>query len=945
MASKSVRHMTTLARARLGAILLSALLAAVALAQGKKPLDHSVYDGWNSVGPPVLSRDGRWLLYSVSPQVGDGTLFARQTQGSVTHRLPRGTAARFDDQGRFVVATVVPAKADVDKAKKEKKKPEETPKNALAILKLADGTVRTVENVASWSAPRDLPDWIAYRLNPEPVKPTAEADKKDEPKTEKRKDHRPGTDLYLLRLSTGDAEKLEFVDQFAFTEAGNRLVYSLSTKDGAQDGLYVRELASGKTTALVKAMAGYRQIVVKDEPFRVLFFSDKDDYKAAKPSFALYGAEGDRVRLLAKAGSDGIGENLVPVERARPRFSESGARVFFGTAPKPEEDKKDDTPEDEKPVLDVWSWTDRQIQPMQLKQVAAERSRTYEAMVPFSGGRVVQLATPEFRTVTVGDRGDGRWAIATDERPYLLESSWNMGFSDVYLLDLSSGARAQILQRTRGGVVFSPSGRYLTWWNGAEGAWYAMEVASRRVVNLTAKLPHPVVEDDHDTPNEPGSYGAAGWTKGDERFLVNDKFDLWATDPTGRTAPVCVTDGTGRLESVQLRVQRLDAEERFVDPAKPLLLSATNLETMATGFYQDTFSARPQRLTMADADFGTPIKAKDSETVVLSRQTFAECPDLYATTTRFTSFARMSDANPQQKDYLWGEAELVDYRSMDGVPLKGVLIRPGGFEYGKQYPMIVYFYERLSNTLHQYRAPAPGNSSINPSFFASRGYVVFLPDIPYREGYPGESCYAAVMPGVQAVLDKGFVDPKRIGIQGHSWGGYQALYLVTKTTMFACAEAGAAVSNMVSAYGGVRYGTGMSRMFQYEQTQSRIGASLWDRPLRFLENSPIFFADKITTPLLLLHNDQDGAVPWTEGIQMFLALRRLSKPAWLVNYNGEDHGIGKRPNRLDWTVRMQQFFDHYLQGAPAPVWMVDGVPAVDKGRKLGLELKAGKGGS
>ncbi|MCW5941138.1 MAG: S9 family peptidase [Fimbriimonadaceae bacterium] len=932
-------------RPRIGATILALLLATASFAQAKKPLDHSVYDGWKSVGAPALSRDGRWLLYTVNPQVGDGELVVRQTSGSTTHTMPRATAARFSDDGSFVVATVVPAKADVDKAKKDKKKPEEMPKNALAILSLTDGEVRTIENVASWSSPRDLAGWIAYRLPTETAKPAPEGEKKDETKTEKRKDHRPGTDLHLLRLASSTSDKIEFVDQFTFTEDGTRLVFSLSTKDGAEDGLYVRDLASGKTETILKAPANYRQVAVNDKPFRVAFYTDKDDYKATKPQFSLYGAEGGRVRLLAKAGSAGIPEGLVPVERVRPRFSESGSRVFFGTAPKPEEEKKDETPEDEKPVLDVWAWTDRLIQPMQLKQVATERNRSFEAMVEFAGGKVLQLATPDTRTATIGDRGDGRFAVATDDRPYLLESSWNMGYNDVYLLDTRTGTRAKALERVRGGVAFSPTGKYLTWWNGEQGAWFAMDVARRTTVNLSATLPHPVVQDDHDTPNEPGSYGVTGWTQNDDRFLINDKFDVWATDPDGKAAPVCVTDGAGRLESVQLRVLRLDAEERWIDPAKPMLLSATNLETMAGGFYRDTFSSAPQRLVMMDADYGNPIKAKDADRVVVSRQTFADYPDLYATTSSFASFTRMSDANPQQKDYLWGDAELIDYRSMDGVPLKGVLIKPGGFEYGKRYPMLVYFYERLSNTLHQYRSPSPSGSSINPAFFASRGYVVFLPDIPYREGYPGESCYAAVMPGVQAVLDRGFVDPKRIGIQGHSWGGYQSLYLVTKTTMFACAEAGAAVSNMVSAYGGIRYGTGMSRMFQYEQTQSRIGASLWDRPLRFLENSPIFFADKVTTPLLLLHNDQDGAVPWTEGIQMFLALRRLAKPAWLVNYNGEDHGIGRRPNRLDWTVRMQQFFDHYLQGAPAPVWMTDGIPAVDKGRKLGLEPKVSKGGS
>ena len=299
---------------------------------------------------------------------------------------------------------------------------------------------------------------------------------------------------------------------------------------------------------------------------------------------------------------------------------------------------------------------------------------------------------------------------------------------------------------------------------------------------------------------------------------------------------------------------------------------------------------------------------------------------------------RVSDANPQQKDYLWGSAELVEWTSNDGVELQGMLFKPDGFDPADEYPMLVYFYERMSDGLYAWRTPRPGSSSVSVPFYVSRGYVVFIPDIPYEIGYPGESALDAVVPGVLGILDDGYVDRDRIGVQGHSWGGYQIAYMITKTNLFAAAEAGAPVSNMTSAYGGIRWQTGMSRMFQYEQTQSRIGGSLWEATSEYLHNSPLFYADKIRTPLLMMHNDDDGAVPWYQGIELFVALRRLHKPAWLLNYNGEGHGLSRNANRKDWALRMQQFFDHYLQDAPAPVWMEKGIAAVDKGRTLGTEL-------
>ena len=292
----------------------------------------------------------------------------------------------------------------------------------------------------------------------------------------------------------------------------------------------------------------------------------------------------------------------------------------------------------------------------------------------------------------------------------------------------------------------------------------------------------------------------------------------------------------------------------------------------------------------------------------------------------------------QQKEYLGGAAELVHWTSLDGKALKGILYKPEDFDPSQQYPMIVYFYEKMSNQLHAHRMPTTSRGSINFAFYVSRGYLIFIPDIPYKVGFPGESALNAVIPGITHLIDQGFVSKDRIGVQGHSWGGYQIAHLVTRTNIFRAAEAGAPVSNMISAYGGIRWGSGLSRMMQYERSQSRIGGSLWETPLRFIENSPIFWADKIETPLLMLHNDNDGAVPWYQGIELFVALRRLNKPVWMINYNGEEHGIRKHHNRKDWTIRLQQFFDHYLKDAPAPVWMAEGVPATEKGKNLGLDL-------
>jgi dipeptidyl aminopeptidase/acylaminoacyl peptidase len=282
------------------------------------------------------------------------------------------------------------------------------------------------------------------------------------------------------------------------------------------------------------------------------------------------------------------------------------------------------------------------------------------------------------------------------------------------------------------------------------------------------------------------------------------------------------------------------------------------------------------------------------------------------------------------------KTELVSWKAYTGKKAEGILYYPENFDSKKKYPMIVYFYERNNQTLHNYIAPAPTGSRLNIPFFVSRGYIVFVPDIWYQKGYPGQGAYDYILSGTRAMIQKGFIDSTKIGLQGQSWGGYQIAYLINKTNLYAAAWAGAPVVNMTSAYGGIRWGPGIVRQFQYEKTQSRIGASLWERPDLYIKNSPLFSLPSVTTPLVIMSNDADDAVPWYQGIEYFTAMRRLNKKVWLLVYNNEAHNLLERKNKKDIQIREQQFFDHYLMGAPMPTWMSKGLPAIMKGRDWGL---------
>ncbi len=595
--------------------------------------------------------------------------------------------------------------------------------------------------------------------------------------------------------------------------------------------------------------------------------------------------------------------------------------------PPPEPDPKTPAPT----AVDLWYSKDPLIQPMQKVRADQERTRSYRAVVHLADRRFMQLATADLPTVNPGD--DAALAIGMSDLPYRMELSWDQAYNDVFLVDLGSGKPQKVLEHWgSAGTQLSPGGKYLLYFDERNGHWYSYRVADGVRVNLTEKL-KVRFQQENNTPDLPGPYGAGGWTANDQSLLLYDEFDIWDVKPDGTQARM-ITGGEGRKQGLVFRYRSLDPEQRTIPTDKPLLLSATNDRTRATGFYRLAWpgTAAPEKIVMLDKAFGALTKATKGDTIVFTLSRFEEFPDLWVSDTAFREMKKVSNANPQQADFVWGRSEIIEYMNADGKKLPAILTKPDNFDPSKKYPLMVYIYEELTQGLHSYSAPNVG-TSINVTRYVSNGYVLLRPDIVYETGFPGESAEKCVIPAVNAVVAMGFIDPKRIGIQGHSWGGYQITHLVTRTNLFAAVEAGASVSNMVSAYGGIRWGTGMVRQFQYQKTQSRIGAPPWDAPLEFIENSPIFWVKKVQTPYLTIHNDEDDAVPWYQGIEFNMAMRRLGKEAYMFTYNGERHGLRSRDNMKHWTVHMDEFFDHYLLGRPRPEWMDRGVSFLDRGKR------------
>ncbi|MBC8110231.1 MAG: S9 family peptidase, partial [Verrucomicrobia bacterium] len=492
-----------------------------------------------------------------------------------------------------------------------------------------------------------------------------------------------------------------------------------------------------------------------------------------------------------------------------------------------------------------------------------------------------------------------------------------------------------------GDFRLSPQGNYILWYDLKAKNWFAYHNATGKEINLTKEIPVGFYDEENDVPDDPSSYGVMRWAENDAFVYLYDRFDVWQIDPKGILPAKNITQ-IGRKTKTTFRYIQLDKEERFLKPNQMVFFQSFNDTNKYAGLYVKKLSdAKPPRKIIEGAFAWNPeqpiLKSKNTETYVFQKGDTQNSYDLYQTSD-FKSEKKLTNINPQQKEYNWLTAELVKWKMFDGKPSEGTLYKPENFDPSKKYPLILYFYEKNTDRLYWYNAPAPSASTVNIAFFTSRGYLVFDPNIHYSTGNPGKDAYNAVVSAAEMLAKNPWVDKANMAIQGQSWGGYQVAYLVTQTNLFKCAMAGAPVANMTSAYGGIRWETGMSRQFQYEHTQSRIGGTLWEKRQNYLDNSPVFQADKIQTPLLIMHNDADGAVPWYQGIEMFTAMRRLSKPVWLLQYNNEAHNLVERRNRKDLSVRMQQFFDYYLKGDKMPVWMEKGVPATQKGKDYGLGM-------
>lgn len=941
----------------------------------KRPIELADIMAWRGIGATSLSDDGEWFGYRISPVEGDGDVVIRQTRGEKQYTFAggetpapapqapggpppeapavAGATVMFSSDARFAAFTIQPSRQEALALRKQRRPLQ----NKVGIVNLATGEKIEVPKVRRFAFSGEHGGWIAmHRYGPDAPGGGGAGAAGGAPggagsggSTPPRDDRPRGTDLLLRELATGQEINIGNVAEFAFDKKGRFLAWTIDAQDKAGNGIYLRDMTSGAVRSLdTDSQAVYSRLSWTEEGDGLAVLKGADDKAYEDKLYRLvafkdFGPNGPQKIVFNPGDASNFPEGMTISPNRTPAWTKGLDAVLFGIhkvrkkeAPVADEQAgtpgragagsgDGETPEDERVNLVIWHWKDPRLQSMQQVQENRDKTFSYLSMYRPAEKRFIRLADDEVRDVTPAP--EDRFAIGRNDDPYELMGNLDgRRYADIYVFDLQTGARKLAVKKSRWSYPPSPAGTHFLYYE--DGHFYTYDMATGQSVNITKDVPASFIntEDDHNIVKPPTP--TAGWSRDGKYVFLSDNWDIWQIPVGGGGGTNITVDG--RTEQIRYRgLVSPDPEVRGLDLAKPIYLSAYGEWTKKAGIGMiEPGKPGVKRLMWDDASYRTPIRAKKAEVYLYTRETFADPPDYYVAGPSLADARKLTNLAAGTEAFLWSSGSiLVDYVSMKGDKLQGTLHLPANYERGKSYPTIVYFYERMSQTRNQYARPTA--NGFNKSVYTSHGYAVFNPDIKYRVNDPGMSAYWCLVPAVKAAIATGVVDPKRVGIHGHSWGGYQTAFVITQTDLFAAAVAGAPLTNMISMYAIIYKNTGGTNGAIFESSQGRFTSGPWDNWEAYSRNSPVFHAKNVKTPLLILHNDRDGAVDFTQGIEYYNTLRRLQKPVVLLEYPGENHGLARRPNQKDYTVRMKEFFDAHLMGKPAPAWWVEGVPRLE----------------
>ncbi|NLR81429.1 alpha/beta hydrolase family protein [Chitinophaga eiseniae] len=846
-------------------------------------LASNAYREWTSVANGAITNNGLYVSYFIDNQpIGHRTLVLKRYDGSWEYQVPFVQSVQFTPDSK---AAIFVQNGD-----------------SLCIVKLGNSQIELVDRTESFEGPMDGGGkWGVYR-------------------------RRIGNELIVWNFISNEKEVYRSVDKFVMSESGRQLIMNrVDTLNGnVEQSLILVDFLSKKVTVLWTGNQHVDRILVDRNGTQIVFLVS--EMKETRKSIFCC-----RVNLGAPFvlvnDSSLIAERGVKLDYLS-AMSEDGRYVFFYVK---EKDIEMERTKIQSNVV-VWSYLDVKLQPQQMEESTSVPA--YDAVCNINN-REVTILIDRNENVIAKNKGNNVFLILhSPQSANLAEAYWNIAAQKTYWIkSLMKGEKYELNINGNDMVWLSPEGKYVIYYDRANENYYSYDIASHIYRNITGNIAASWINYDDDE-NCANARGIATWTKNDKTVLIYDRFDIWEVDPTGSRRAINLTKGFGYKEKVVLSLglsQYLDSAITIPDY---LILNGFNTTTKENGFLKEERNSRSlEILSMGNYIYQIignrwmfsngvyPIKAKCRDRYLLTRMSATESPN-YFYTVDFRTFNGVSKVYPE-RNYNWYTTELHKWKKSNGTYTEGILYKPRDFDSTKKYPVILYYYERNSFALNLYLMPDDlwHNLQMNIPTVVSNGYLVLALDIDYVKGTPMQGTLETAVSAVRYLSTLSFVNSGKIGLSGASFGGSQTNYLVTHTNLFAAASSASGFCDLISAYNSVTQG-GMSfqNYFESDLHQGRMGGSLWEVPGAYIKNSAIFNADKVNTPVLLMHGTHDGIVPFSQSIEFFTALRRLGKKVWLLEYTDGGHGIFGA-SAEDYRIRMLQFFDHYLKDLRAPKWM------------------------
>jgi dipeptidyl aminopeptidase/acylaminoacyl peptidase len=929
---------------RLASLLVLALLALTMglAAQTKAPATFADYGKWETLVPAGarggFSPDGRFVAYAINRTNRDNDLVIANLADATTTVAAFGTQPVFSADSKWVAYAVGQSEAEQERLKREQK----PARNKLGLLRLATGETTTIDGIESFAF---SPDGASLAIRPYGPEPAAGGGRGGAPAgggarggargadESAAAEDRLGTALIVRDLATGREMTFGSVSQYAWQDAprGRLLAMTISAAGATGNGVQLFDTATGVLRVLDSSASVYTGLAWRKDASDLAVLRATADAKKEGPTYTLLAwtdlGKGERARVYDPSSAPGFPAGMRTVSSRRPTWSQDGRMLFVGLAkwddqfaPAAGTGRGSGDGGAQASTVEIWHAKDVIVMPKQKIDAAADRRRSLLAAWHLDRGTLVALGkdlaneqvTPIRRTA---------FGYVAEWSKYAMNRTIGRPAADLSLVDLATGERTPLRANINDRFVQAgPAGKYLLFIEGDH--YWTINVATRVVTNITKAVPTSFIdrESDQTSPQKP-PFGVAGWTSDDGAVLLNDKYDVWLVACDGSKAERLTS---GAADQVRYRLVRLDPDQDGIDLSKPVYLSLYGEWTKKSGYARRDPSGAVARLLWLDKGVSALAKAKDAEVYGYVVQDYDDSPDLFVGAADLKDAKMVTRTNAFQAGYAWGRSELLDYTTPGGRRLQASLHYPAGYEAGRKYPLIVYNYELLSQNVHRYVAPSD-REYYNISVFTSHGYFVLQPDIVFTPRKPGPSVIECVTAGVRKVLRMGLVDPARVGVVGHSMGGYNTSILATRTTgIFAAAVAGAPMTDLVSYYGDHHWSSGIAETDHIETGQERMVVPVYEDLPDYIESSAVFNAHAMTVPLLLEVGDSDGTVAWHQGIELYNVARRARRNVVMLAYIGEDHGLRQKANQSDYQRRILAWFGHYLKGEPAEAWITDG---------------------